>query len=54
MPVIGDGPNGKYGTAKAARKLPGLDSTVALAGKTGTDDHNLWFIGIMPKLVLLV
>ena len=31
--VIGDGPDGQYGTARMARKLSGLESTVALAGK---------------------
>src|SRR5207244_2416126 len=42
--AIGDGPDGQYGTARMARKLSGLES-VELAGKTGTSDSDLWFVG---------
>lgn len=52
--VIGDGPDGQYGTARTARKLSLLDSTTALAGKTGTDDNDLWFVGFTPRLVVVV
>jgi penicillin-binding protein 1B len=52
--VIGDGPDGRYGTARIARKLAGLDSTVALAGKTGTGDNDLWFVGFTSRLVVVV
>ena len=52
--VIGDGPDGQYGTAKAARNLSGLQATVALAGKTGTGDHDLWFVGFTPRIVVAV
>jgi penicillin-binding protein 1A len=52
--VVGDGPHGKYGTARMARNLSGLDSTVALAGKTGTGDNDLWFAGFTPRIVVVV
>ena len=52
--VIGDGPDGQYGTARMARKLSGLKSSDALAGKTGTGDADLWFIGFTPRLVVVV
>jgi membrane peptidoglycan carboxypeptidase len=52
--VIGDGPYGQYGTAKMARKLSGLDSSVSLAGKTGTGDSDLWFVGFTPRIVVVV
>ncbi len=53
--VIGDGPAGRYGTARVARKLPGLDSSMPLAGKTGTaGDTDLWFVGFTPRLVVAV
>jgi len=52
--VIGDGPDGQYGTARTARKLSLLDSTTALAGKTGTGDNDLWFVGFTPRLVVVV
>lgn len=52
--VIGDGPDGHCGTAKMARKLSGRDSTVALAGKTGTGDNDLWFVGFTPCIVVVV
>jgi len=52
--VIGDGPDGQYWTAKMARKLSGLDTSVALAGKTGTGDNDLWFVGFTPALVVVV
>jgi membrane peptidoglycan carboxypeptidase len=52
--VVGDGPDGQYGTARIARKLAGLDSTVALAGKTGTGDNDLWFVGFTPRVVVVV
>jgi penicillin-binding protein 1B len=52
--VIGDGPDGQYGTAKIARARSGLDSGVALAGKTGTGDNDLWFVGFTPRLVIVV
>ena len=51
--VVGDGPDGQYGTARMVRKLSGLDSTVALAGKTGTGDSDLWFVGFTPRLVVV-
>src|SRR5437899_5577386 len=51
--AIGDGPDGQYGTAKIARKLSGLES-VELAGKTGTGDNDLWFVGFTPRLVVVV
>jgi len=51
--VIGDGPDGQYGTAKIARQLSGLES-VELAGKTGTGDNDLWFVGFTPRLVVVV
>src|SRR5207247_1762606 len=44
--VVGDGPDGQYGTARMARELSGVDSSVALAGKTGTSDSDLWFVGL--------
>lgn len=52
--VIGDGPDGQYGTARIARNLSGLNSTVALAGKTGTGDYDLWFVGFTSRLVVVV
>jgi membrane peptidoglycan carboxypeptidase len=52
--VIGDGPDGQYGTARMARKIAGLESSVALAGKTGTGDNDLWFVGFTPRLVVVV
>jgi penicillin-binding protein 1B len=52
--VIGDGPDGHYGTAKMARQLSGLDSSVALAGKTGTGDSDLWFVNFTPRIVVVV
>jgi penicillin-binding protein 1B len=52
--VVGDGPDGHYGTARAARTLAGLHSTVALAGKTGTGDNDLWFVGFTPRIVVVV
>jgi membrane peptidoglycan carboxypeptidase len=52
--VIGDGPDGQYGTARTARKLSALEPTVALAGKTGTGDNDLWFVGFTPRLVVVV
>jgi membrane peptidoglycan carboxypeptidase len=52
--VIGDGPDGQYGTARMARKLSALESTVALAGKTGTGDNDLWFVGFTPRLIVVV
>jgi membrane peptidoglycan carboxypeptidase len=52
--VIGDGPDGQFGTARMARKLSGLDSSVTLAGKTGTGDNDLWFVGYTPRLVVVV
>jgi penicillin-binding protein 1B len=52
--VIGDGPDGQYGTARMARKLSALETTVALAGKTGTGDNDLWFVGFTPRMVVVV
>jgi membrane peptidoglycan carboxypeptidase len=52
--VVGDGPDGHYGTAKIARRISGLDATVPLAGKTGTGDNDLWFVGFTPRLVVVV
>jgi membrane peptidoglycan carboxypeptidase len=52
--VVDDGPDGQYGTARMARKFAGLDSSVALAGKTGTGDADLWFVGFTPRLVVVV
>jgi membrane peptidoglycan carboxypeptidase len=52
--VIGDVPDGQYGTARMARQLSGLDSSVALAGKTGTGDNDLWFVGFTARLVVVV
>src|SRR5262249_26051140 len=52
--VIGDRPDGQYGTARMTRKLSDLDSTTALAGKTGTGDNDLWFVGFTPKLVVVL
>jgi membrane peptidoglycan carboxypeptidase len=52
--VIGDGPDGHYGTARRARELSSLDSTVALAGKTGTGDSDLWFVGFTPRIIVVV
>jgi membrane peptidoglycan carboxypeptidase len=52
--VVADGLYGQYGTARMARRLSGLGSTVALAGKTGTGDNDLWFIGFTPRLVVVV
>jgi len=52
--VIGDGPDGQHGTARMARKLSGLESTIANAGKTGTGDSDLWFVGFTPRLVVVV
>jgi penicillin-binding protein 1A len=52
--VIGDGPDGQFGTAKTARKLSGLETDVALAGKTGTGDADLWFVGFTPRVVVVV
>jgi penicillin-binding protein 1B len=52
--VIGDGLDGQFGTARMARKLSGLNATVALAGKTGTGDNDLWFVGFTPRLVVVV
>jgi penicillin-binding protein 1B len=52
--VIGDGLDGQYGTAKMARQLSGLGSSVALAGKTGTGDGDLWFVGFTPRIVVVV
>ena len=37
-----------------ARKLSGLEPTVALAGKTGTGDNDLWFVGFTPQMVVVV
>jgi membrane peptidoglycan carboxypeptidase len=52
--VIGDGADGRYGTGRVARKVAELDSTVPLAGKTGTaGDTDLWFVGITPRLVVV-
>jgi len=52
--VIGDVPDGRYGTARMARQQSGLDSSVALAGKTGTGDNDLWFVGFTPRLIVVV
>src|SRR5262249_26890914 len=52
--VVGDGPDGQYGTARMARKLSGLESAVALAGKTGTGDNDLWFVGFTPRILVVV
>ena len=52
--VVGDGPDGQWGTAKKARQLAGLDSAIALAGKTGTGDNDLWFVGFTPRIVVVV
>jgi membrane peptidoglycan carboxypeptidase len=52
--VIGDGPDGQYGRAKMARQLSGLEASVALAGKTGTSNSDLWFVGFTPRLVVVV
>ena len=52
--VIGDGQEGQYGTARNARKLSGLDSIIPLAGKTGTGDNDLWFVGFTPRMVVVV
>jgi membrane peptidoglycan carboxypeptidase len=52
--VIGDGPDGRYGTARMVRKISGLDASVSLAGKTGTGDNDLWFIGFTPRMVVVV
>jgi len=51
--VVGDGPDGQFGTARMARGLSGLDSTVALGGKTGTGDNDLWFVGFTPRIVVV-
>lgn len=51
--TIGDGADGQYGTAKIARKLSGLESA-DLAGKTGTGDNDLWFVGFTPKFIVVV
>jgi penicillin-binding protein 1A len=52
--VTGDGPDGQYGTARMARKLSGLEPSIALAGKTGTSDNDLWFVGFTPRMVVVV
>jgi membrane peptidoglycan carboxypeptidase len=52
--VVGDGPAGKYGTAKMVRQFSGLEATVALAGKTGTGDNDLWFVGFTSRIVVVV
>jgi len=52
--VIGDGPDGRYGTARMARRLSGLESSIPLGGKTGTSDSDLWFVAFTPRLIVLV
>src|SRR5215472_16456824 len=37
-----------------ARKLSGVESSVLLAGKTGTGDNDLWFVGFTPQIVVVV
>src|SRR5439155_21066466 len=51
---VDDEPDGQYGTAKMASELSGLDSSVALAGKTGTGDNDLWFVGFTPRIIVVV
>jgi membrane peptidoglycan carboxypeptidase len=51
--IIGDGPDGQYGT-EMARKLSGLDASIPLAGKTGTGDNDLWFVGFTRRIVVTV
>src|SRR5262249_31229182 len=36
------------------RKLAGLDAGVSIAGKTGTGDHDLWFVGFTRGIVVAV
>ena len=53
--VIGDSPDGMYGTAREARSLAGLEDTVQFAGKTGTSQlADLWFVGFTPSLIVVV
>jgi penicillin-binding protein 1B len=52
--VVGDGPDGPYGTARIGRRISGLDHRIRLAGKTGTGDNDLWFVGFTSQLVVVV
>jgi membrane peptidoglycan carboxypeptidase len=52
--VVGHGADGQYGTAKSARKLAGLEASVEFAGKTGSTNSDLWFVGFTPRLVVVV
>lgn len=52
--VVGDGPDGRYGTAKTTRQISGLDDGIPLAGKTGTGDNDLWFVGFTPRIIVVV
>ena len=53
--VVGYGPDGAYGTARAA--LPGVGINPAdyeLAGKTGSGPHSVWMASVAPQLVVTV
>jgi membrane carboxypeptidase/penicillin-binding protein len=54
--VVGDGPDGAYGTAHAARRLSGLnDPNIEIRGKTGTGQvGDLWFAGFTPRICVVV
>ncbi|HEV7397312.1 MAG TPA: transglycosylase domain-containing protein [Pyrinomonadaceae bacterium] len=53
--VVGWGPDGNAGTAKNAPRLAGLESSVNVAGKTGTGQtSDVWFVGFTPRLVVVV
>lgn len=54
--VVGIGPDGPWGTAKAARSMAGLsDSNIEVRGKTGTGEvGDLWFVGFTPRICVVV
>src|SRR5215213_9586136 len=53
--VMGQGPDGRYGTARGALKMAGLDGGYEVAGKTGTGEvSDFWFGGFTPGIVVAV
>jgi membrane peptidoglycan carboxypeptidase len=53
--VLGYGPDGVYGTARAAFARTGLSpNEVEMAGKTGSGPHSVWMVSVSPRLVVVV
>jgi penicillin-binding protein 1A len=52
--VLGQGPDGRVGTARAAFARAGLPAGTQIGGKTGSGPNDVWMVSVSPRLVVVV